>query len=371
MYGSISTSVQSRFPGIGKTIMLSWPRYHGSFIERMAEKNRNDPTAYVAGPYATWETNPRYTKADFADHFRKNPELARAKYMARPGQAVDRYFSNPLAVLLAFHSRQTEAFDIVRDEADPGREPPVDYADMRIAHMLPPDHSARYCWHVDLALNHDRAAVAMAHHSGYTLGATGEQVPVVTLDLVYWWEAREGQEIDFTEIRRMIMSMAHVGYRTCSVTYDGWQSNDSLQILRRHDQLGNQMIYGRDGKPLRPPIDAGPFSLDSNTRGYDTLKELVYEPGRLEAFHCPLLVSELLNLVLVNGKKVDHPASGSKDLADSVAGAVFGALQNLSSRPARETAAMAPSAAIIGAQRAAETPRVVDAKSFIPKMMVR
>lgn len=371
MYESVSSSVQSRFPGIGKTILLSWPRYHGSFIMKKAESGREDAGIYVSGPHATWEVNPTKSESDFADAFRRNPELAKKMYLAQPGAAIDRYFTNEIAVLTVFNSQRTVSFDITQDDDNPGRQPPVDYTDMRIKYMLPPDRSANYCWHIDLALRQCRAAAAMAHHSGYVPGANGEFVPVVSLDLVYWWEAQAGAEIDFTEVRRLVLSMARAGYRTRLVTYDGYQSTDSLQILRRHDSFGNAMTYNRDGKPVREPIEAINFSLDTTTRGYDTLKELIYEPGRLDAFYCPILVEELLNLVMVNGKKIDHPSGGSKDLADAVAGAVFGALQNLSSKPPGELSHYDPRAAIVGVQRADDNKSHNPiGKDIIPRAMI-
>jgi hypothetical protein len=42
-----------------------------------------------------------------------------------------------------------------------------------------------------------------------------------------------------------------------------------------------------------------------------------------------MIEDELLKLKLLNGTKIDHPTSGSKDLADSVAGAVFQSVQHI------------------------------------------
>jgi hypothetical protein len=58
----------------------------------------------------------------------------------------------------------------------------------------------------------------MAHHSGWVKDLDDELVPVITLDLAYWWEAPEGKEIDFAEIRKFILSVARLGYRTAVVT---------------------------------------------------------------------------------------------------------------------------------------------------------
>lgn len=353
MYDSLTATVQSRFPGIGKVALLSWPRYAGSFIEQRLAIGRDDPRVFTSGPYATWEVNPTKEEDDFADEFRRNPERAKAKFMARPSQSMDRYFTNVLAILQAFHADQGEDFTFSRSKTNPGPEPPVDYATMmlRPGAMAKPDPHALYCWHIDLGLKKDRAALAMSHHIGFMEGE-GEALPVVQLDLVYWWTAPEGGEIDFSAIRQFILSVARQGYRTVSVTLDGFQSVDTKQILRRYSQYGDRLRFDRQGNPMGTPISAEHFSMDSNLKGYDTLKEVIYEEGRLRAFFCPLLVKEILGLVLIHGRKVDHLAGGSKDVSDAVGGAVFGAISNLSdavSLPAYRGASAG--SVIVGAKR--------------------
>lgn len=330
LYNAMTSSAQSRFPGRGRVVLISWPRYKGSFIERRLSEGKKEPTVFTSGPHAVWEVHPLREEHEFEAEFRRNPERARAMYAAQPGAAIDRYFTNTLAVMQAFHARQTDEFKILRSDSDPGPEPPVDYETMMLvpSAMSPPDSGALHCWHIDLSLTKCRAGVAMAHHVGYMGGLEDELLPVIQLDMVYWWEAPEGMEIEFAEIRRFILSFANAGYRTGVVTLDGFQSADTMQILRHYDQYGHRLKYGRDGKPTREPIDAGHLSLDSNMKGYDTLKEVVYEPGRLRAFFCPLLVEELVGLVSVQGRKVDHLDTGSKDVSDAVAGAVYNAVNN-------------------------------------------
>jgi len=358
MHKALRLTSQSRFPGFGKVIMLSWPRYHGSFIEQKLAEGKDDPGIYTSGPHATWDVNPTKVEADFAVERKRDPEGTRAKYEARPGRAIEGYFTNVAAVLRCFSGLQTDAFKIIRNEDEPGREPPLDYETMQLLPGLlgKPEPGAKHCWHVDLALTGDRAAAAMAHHSGWVEDEYGDILPVIKLDLVYWWESREGQEIDFAGIRRLMLDVIRMGHRTVSITFDGFQSSDSMQILRRHTQQGRRARIGRDGKPTRPTIDAKHFSMDMGTRGYDTLKEVIYEPGRIDAFYCRLLIEELLGLISIGGKKVDHQTGSSKDVADAVGGAVWGAVNNLNEqleRTAYRPVGM-PGAIIVGAKTASQ-----------------
>jgi hypothetical protein len=51
---------------------------------------------------------------------------------------------------------------------------------------------------------------------------------------------------------------------------------------------------------------------------------------RLRGYWNELLVEEeLLKLRLYHNNKIDHPSSGSKDLADALAGSVFSCIQNM------------------------------------------
>jgi nicotinamide riboside kinase len=62
---------------------------------------------------------------------------------------------------------------------------------------------------------------------------------------------------------------------------------------------------------------------------YDTLSTAIYDK-RFRGYWNELLVEEeLLKLKLINNTKVDHPSTGSKDLADAIAGATFMCLKQL------------------------------------------
>lgn len=335
MYEMVLTSVRSRFPKVGKTVSISWPRRKQGKIMELLVSGRADPTTFTSGPYAVWDVHPQRAREDFDRDFMRNPELARAKYAAMPGESTESYYTNPVAVLSTFHAEREEGalmFRFVRSQDDPGPEPPVgDDGVLRYEYLAKPDPRAVYCWHGDLALRNDRAALAMAHHSGWINDElSGDRLPVVTLDLLVWWKAPEYGEIQLVDVRRLILDMSRAGYKTGSVTFDSFASAEMIQHLKRYDRLGRPLRFDRNGNPLTEPMNATGFSVDTSLVGHDTLKSMIYE-SRLVAFYNELLIDELLSLELTpNARKVDHPSSGSKDCADAVAGAVYGALQHLS-----------------------------------------
>ena len=98
------------------------------------------------------------------------------------------------------------------------------------------------------------------------------------------------------------------GFQVARVSYDGFQSADSMQLLNAAGVRTKRV------------------SVDRDEIAWRTLRDLIYE-ARISLPGSDLLVDELLNLrKLINGK-VDHPSLGSKDLADAVAGSVLGALE--------------------------------------------
>jgi intein/homing endonuclease len=74
-------------------------------------------------------------------------------------------------------------------------------------------------------------------------------------------------------------------------------------------------------------IESDVFSVDKNLDAYETLKESAYG-GKLKMPYHEVLLHELQRLELIEGKKVDHPIRGGKDVADAVAGAVYNAVQS-------------------------------------------
>lgn len=315
IYDSMTSSVQSRFPGLGKVIMLSYPRYRGDFIQQKYKEGEHDPAVYVSFA-TTWEANPTKNKEDFASEYRRNPEQARAKYECDPPRAIDTYFKRPHKIDLAFDVDLFEADSEILEDGTPKEK--FDYDRHLLTEdgkLLPstlaPDRIPRAI-HVDAAISNDRAGFAMSHVSGWIHRVIDKQVhkfPVVKTDLMCYWTPKPNDEVNLSEIRELITELKNHGYNIQLVTYDGYQSADSIQILNS---------YG---------IEAKTRSVDRDTSAYDTLKDLIYDE-RLDTYYCWLVVDELKSLTTIQGgQKVDHPDHGSKDVSDALAGSVQGAIE--------------------------------------------
>jgi hypothetical protein len=135
-----------------------------------------------------------------------------------------------------------------------------------------------------------------------------ETLPVVNMDLIHSWEATVGNEINFAAVRQMIVDLCRK-FQVGLVTFDRWQSVEMIQSLRAQG------------------INADFHSVKKSD--YDTLLTAIYDT-RIRGYWNELLVEEeLLKLKLFGNNKIDHPSTGSKDLADALAGAVAGCIKNI------------------------------------------
>lgn len=314
IYNMAKASVTSRFPEWGKVSLLSFPRFKDDFIQQrynsviddiIEQGDKPNPAAEGnngrfkerktwALKAATWEVNPTKTQEMFEDEFRRDPIQSRARFMCEPPEMEDAYFRSPDNVRSAFHLE-------VNPEDENGQ-----FKDS----FNGSDNYQRFI-HVDLGLKRDRASVGMVHCSGLkdiqTLAGV-ERLPIIKMDYIKSWEAEPYSEIPLSEIRELIVHLCRL-FDVALVTFDQWQSADMIQSLRA---LG---------------INAELHTVMK--KDYDTLSTAIYDK-RFRGYWNELLVEdELLKLKLINNTKVDHPTKGSKDLADSIAGATFMCIDNL------------------------------------------
>lgn len=170
--------------------------------------------------------------------------------------------------------------------------------------------------HIDIATSGDGDALGMAMgHVDSVVEIDGEKKPYIIIDALMRVRVPSGHEIMLSDIRRIIYDLKEERrFRIVSVSMDGFQSTDTMQQLRKKKY---KVEY---------------VSVDKSTLPYEDLREAIYE-DRIEfppyitylkkGDHekVEIAVKELMELE-DNGKKIDHPATGSKDVADGMAGVV-------------------------------------------------
>lgn len=337
IYDMYRASVDSRFPDVGKVVLLSFPRYKNDYIQTrynavVADKivhNRNytfkiddtvddniegnefsidweedEITAYkypkvFALRRPTWEVNPTRKITDFKIQFLTNPIDALSRFACMPPEAVDAFFRSREKIELCFSAQNG-----VEDGG-------------RFKDWFVPKEDTEYFIHVDLAQKHDHCAVALSHVDKWVKIDTFNDYdvinPFVVVDAVRWWTPTADKTVEFKDVKNYILELRARGFRIKKVTFDRWNSFDIMNELKS--------------------VGMNAETLSVAKKHYEDMQMLVAEE-RIYGPKISLLIDELLQLRIIRDK-VDHPRKGSKDLADAVCGSIYNSIVG-SSRGAKE-----------------------------------
>lgn len=333
IYNMYKASVSSRFPKYGKLALLSFPRYKGDFIQKryeevIAEKHTQvvkhkfkmieelpdgaednefeieyeideiisyrEPNVFALRR-PTWYINPLIDIDDLKSDFWRNLEDSLSRFACMPPDAIDAFFKDKEKIAKAF----------------PEHRPGPFYDDWSVRESFKPEAGAEYYMHIDLAYKHDRAAVALAHVSEWvtvTYDKWKNVAPVVQLDAVRYWTPTLSQNVDFSDIENYILMLIRMGFKIRLVTFDQWNSATVRQRLEQSYNITTDLLSV--AKPH-----------------YEDLAVVLSEE-RLRGYDLPLAKTELAALKVIRGNKVDHTRSGSKDVSDAIAGAVYNAVKH-------------------------------------------
>ena len=331
IYKAFRASVDSRFPDLGKVALLSFPRFPGDFISQryddvIAEKevvtkyhkfimNPDLPEDSAGnsleiswdedtiisykfpGMFAlkrpTWVVNPTRKVDDFKLAFYTDIGDAMQRFACVPTFASDAFFKQRDKVQNAMS---------IRNPLDTFR---------RFEETFKPDPDKIYYVHADLAQRHDKCAVAIAHVDKWVniqVIKDYEQVaPVVVVDAVAWWEPKIEGPVDLSEVKQWIQNLRRLGFNIGMVSFDRWQSFDIQNELKAVGMRTDTVSVAK--------------------KHYEDMAMLIYEE-RLVMPTIDLLFEELTELKIMKGNRVDHPRKSSKDLADAVCGAIYGAISH-------------------------------------------
>jgi hypothetical protein len=331
IYKAFRGSVDSRFPDLGKVVLLSFPRFPGDFISEkydsvIAEKEVIERThEFIINPLLpdtdqgnkfqiswdedqivsykypgvfalkrpTWEVNPTRKIDDFKIAFMTDLGDAMQRFACVPTFASDAFFKQ---------ADKVRSCMTLRNPIDNFR---------RFDEAFKPDPNKIYYVHADLAQKHDKCAVAIAHVDKWVniqvINNYEQVAPIVVVDAVAWWEPKIEGPVNLSEVKQWIQNLRRLGFNIGMVSFDRWQSFDIQNELK---QVG---------------IRTDTVSVAK--KHYEDMAMLVYEE-RLAMPAIELLFDELTQLKIMKNDRVDHPRKKSKDLADAVCGAIFGAISH-------------------------------------------
>jgi hypothetical protein len=331
IYKAFRASVDSRFPDLGKVALLSFPRYPGDFISKryddvIMEKevvskthkfimnedlpedspgnsmeiswDEDNIISYkYPGMFAlkkpTWEVNPTRKIDDFKLAFYTDIGDAMQRFACVPTFASDAFFKQ---------QEKVRACMTIRN--------PIDSA-KRFDETFKPDPNKKYFVHADLAQKHDKCAVAIAHVEKWVsvqvMKDYEQVVPMVIVDAVVYWEPKVEGPVNLSEVKQWIQNLRRQGFDIGMVSFDRWQSFDIQNELKSVGMRTETVSVAK--------------------KHYEDMAMLMYEE-RLAMPAIELLFEELTELKIMKNNRVDHPRKLSKDLADAVCGAIFGAISH-------------------------------------------
>lgn len=242
---------------------------------------------------------------DFYHTFKKNPEKAARDIGVKAFRNQDLFIKLPTFVDKAFKSK-------------------LNFARTGGKWKIKPNMTDEPLFvHIDMGLNKqtksgdgDAAGIAVGYFNGYDEKCEGRpRTRIIALEQIL--RSQVTGEIRFSDVRARVMALVKAGYEIASVTIDGWQSVDTVQTFN------SQGIF------------CEVLSVDRTVDPYEAAKEAMYE-GRLEGPDHAVVKKEFKKLIVVKGKKVDHPKKGSKDCSDAIAGVVYGIAQYYGVDPVAE-----------------------------------
>ena len=331
IYKAFRASVDSRFPDLGKVALLSFPRYPGDFISQryddviMDKEIITKTHKFIMNPdlpedadgnsleiswdedtiinykypgmfavkRPTWVVNPTRKIDDFKLAFYTDLGDAMMRFACVPTYSSDAFFKQ---------IEKVQGAMTLRNPLDNNR---------RFDETFVPDPDKIYYVHADLAQKHDKCAVAIAHVDKWVniqvIKDYQQVAPVVVVDAVAWWEPKVEGPVNLSEVKQWIQNLRRLGFNLGMVSFDRWQSFDIQNELK---QVG-----------IRTE------TVSVAKKHYEDMAMLIYEE-RLAMPSIDLLFEELTELKIMRNNRVDHPRKKSKDLADAVCGAVFGAISH-------------------------------------------
>lgn len=348
IYNSIARRRMSRFmsgnhmPGI--LCLVSSKRYPGEFTDiKLAEAKKN-PNIFVYDK-RVWDVKPKGTYGDARFRVFHGDMLRKARVLDASEKSED--FPAHLITEVPEEFRPTFDDDLIgamRDIAGISTiarypfiqnvekiskafskvqgvlshqttnfvSPKLDFFPSRITNSSQPRWA-----HIDLGLTGDAAGLAIGHvrgfvktqsqpdlHMGEAKGA--EVMPHIVIDCLLRIVAPPNDEIQFYKVRDLLYLLRDNGMNIKWVTFDSYQSVDSIQLLRQRGFI------------------TGKTSMDTSDDPYHYVRGALYD-GRLDMpthDHC---LTELRSLEKdMKTGKIDHPPNGTKDVSDALAGVVWG-----------------------------------------------
>ncbi len=200
--------------------------------------------------------------------------------------------------------------------------------------------------HIDLGLKKDAVGISMCHASHFVerqkveIEAFGHRMtnvrlPFIKFDFLGRVSAAKGEEILLSDIREIIYQIQRLGFYIGLITFDGFQSVDSIQILRNQGFRVGRLSIDRTSTKL--VLDKRSKTGDGLSRkstegqtmaAMQALKDALYDERLAIPVHEYWKKEAVGAEIDYKKNKVDHKPRGTIDLLQSMAGSVYNLVNN-------------------------------------------
>lgn len=338
VYNGLARRRKSRFLSNGSSpgilCLVSSKRYPGEFTDVKLAEAKEDPTIYVYDK-RVWDVKPAGTFSNqrfrvFVGDAGRKATILDDHFTLLPGDE-EKVISVPVEFLKDFRDDMIGSLRDIAGVSTVARYPylqnvnavsssfghfpsilSLEETDMVTTQLevFPQRfrNKERARWvHVDLGVTSDSVGIACGYVPKFV--QTPDEVglmPVIEFDFVLRVKPPRDGEIQFTKVRRLVVLLRELGLPVKWVSFDAFQSVDSIQMLR---------MAG---------FATGRQSMDLTANPYSVTKTAFYA-GRVFAPTHKRALGEFLSLEKdTKTGKIDHPATGSKDCSDAMAGVIYG-----------------------------------------------
>ncbi len=257
-----------------------------------------------------------------------------------PYEAARNILSIPLGALSPFFQKQ----EFVKKSIDDNLPEIFDVDKMRfVPGMFCDDGIPRYM-HIDVGVSNNATGVSCCHVVDWKTIAvlddgveTQVKLPVVVFDFVAKLFPPSGGEVFISDIRELIIyKLTDMGYNIRLITYDGFGSLESIQIMKRQGYIVGHLSLDRTTSAIICDSAATDNyrkeSTDGNyTAAWDAFKQGIYD-SRITVPHNDDYLKEAKaaeRRTKGNRVKIDCQSDAlTLDLLESMAGAYFNAINN-------------------------------------------
>ena len=369
IFDAIKSRMKSRFMIGGKQrglmVLLSNPRYPGDFMEKLRIESRRD-TSIMFKSRTTWKAHPvgRHSletfkfsvnnltvldsdqtidgrveaiPMDYYEEAKSNPTDFWRRFGDTPIQSITPYFANSINVDMAINRKRVNPVDEMLNQLK--------------TNFKCEDNFPRFI-HVDLGVTSDAACLCMCHADGVrsTMLPNKEVSRDLTLnvvvDVLLLLDPKKlGVAIDFKAIREFIYELTERGFPISLVTFDRFQSVDSIARLRERGYIVENLSIDRTSHAitLTAHKDEG-YERKSTGKQYTAAMDCLLSLVNLHAIDIPFHYWDADNewtqfqYEAKSSERIDMGQSGIKivpaigssdDLLQVVAGAAFNCVNNV------------------------------------------